>query len=151
MSRSIKELLTTIIPKHHAWKIKLIDQWSDIFGSLSSNVFPVLIKDTTLVIGVTHPIWAQELYMLEATFKAKINACTDGHPISTISFRVMNKPKQKNAHSAVTNTNQTVLPEKCLLLSSAEQKLLTTIRDEEFKTAMHQFLARCKLKKGTFS
>lgn len=147
MKRTIKDLIEHIIPQEHAWKIKLLDQWHTIFGNLSKNAFPVLIKDTTLVVGVTHPIWAQELYLLETTLRAKINASIGKHAISRISFRITQKTKPTHRVIESCPTHQQSHTEETLRLNSAEQRTLNKVTDEQFKATMHKFLARCKLKK----
>lgn len=73
MARAIKEFLKGCIDRDAQWKIVLLKHWDDIIGPMKENVSLEYIKNNRLYLGVTHPAWAQELFLLSPILKKKIN------------------------------------------------------------------------------
>ena len=64
MAHYLKDLLRTFIAPEKNWKTELLHKWTDIIGSLNSKVYIEKIYDDTLILGVFHSCWMQELSLL---------------------------------------------------------------------------------------
>ena len=153
MSQQIKNILEKIIPYDQKWKIKLLQNWNTIIGHMKDKVIIEQIKNNTLLLGVSHPAWAQELHLLSPLLKKKINNFLKKNQIKEIRFRVKS-PKTKNKTNlheqrikAVQNNSLQNNSPTIYALSNKEKKTLTSIKDKEFQTSIKTFLIRCKANK----
>src|SRR5438105_15060368 len=87
MAANLKELLQTLINPHKNWKTDLLYRWKDITGSLYSKVRIERIHDDTLILGVFHSCWMQELYLLSPLLLKTINEKLDQPHIKQIRFK----------------------------------------------------------------
>jgi len=87
MALRLKELLHTLIHPEKNWKTNLLYQWHDIIGSLHSKVRIEKIYDDTLILGVFHSCWMQELYLLSPLLIKTINEKLDQPHIKQIRFK----------------------------------------------------------------
>lgn len=149
MSEKIGLLLTKIIPQEHRWKLELFAQWDTIIGNLREKVRIEKVTERSIVLGVCHPAWAQELFFLIPLLKQKINAVLRNHVISDIRVRTTyHPPKQQNpapdrAQYGTINAEQRgQLTEQCLTIS--EHTSLETVKNKELQSALAQFCLRCK-------
>lgn len=144
MSKSLKDLLTNIIPKEHLWKITIFQNWDNIIGNMKNKVIIDEIKDDTLYLGVIHPAWAQELQMLSPMLKTKINSYLEKAQIKSIRFKLISaKTKVKKIQSNNSDQNSLTI-DICKKLSKTEQLVLNNISDNELRDVMHNFGLRCK-------
>ena len=89
MASQFRDLLKGIIPQNHRWKMRLFRKWDGIIGDLKDKVSIECIHNNILVLGVSHPAWAQELYFLSDTLKNKINEALDEERIVDIRFKTI--------------------------------------------------------------
>ncbi len=89
MARQISELLRDFVSKEHNWKTKLLKDWGTIIGPLKNKVTVEKVEGKLLVLGVTHPAWAQELFLLSDMLKKKINSHLDREYIKIIRFKIL--------------------------------------------------------------
>lgn len=145
MTTQIKQLLEHFIPKEHLWKIKLFMNWDAIMGPLKDKVTIEEIKEGTLLLGVIHPAWAQELFLLSPTLKRKINTCLEQERIKVIRFIFIDKAK-RNIQPKTLYFDKKIADKqtKLVTLTQQERQKLQNIKDPELKTSLEQFYAKCK-------
>lgn len=141
MPKRIGTFLTTIIPDEHIWKIKLFGYWETIIGNLKEKVRIEKITNNSLTLGVCHPAWAQELFLLSPMLKEKINSYLKENRIKNIQFKTVTftsvPPKIRTKQTQMHN-------QKEYCLSITEHSHLQTIQNTELATALEQFYIRCK-------
>jgi hypothetical protein len=145
MSKNVGQLLVDIIPEKHQWKMDLFQQWNSIIGSLADKVRIERIKDDQLILGVTHPAWAQELFLMSHVIKQKVNNALDHERIKNIQFRTIDFEAERKVRAKKKNTcdpgdiicNQVVLNDK-------EQQKLLNIENNDLRKVLEKFYIRCK-------
>ncbi|MBD3272748.1 DUF721 domain-containing protein [Candidatus Dependentiae bacterium] len=142
--KHISELLNNFVPKKDEWKIKLFNNWDKVIGDLKDKVTIIEIKNKLLVLGVTHPAWAQELFMLSDILKNKINSLFGKEKIKYIRFKTLKKKETKFKNlrrNKFYEDNQTNINKT---LNKKEYLSLTKIQDQELKENLKNFYFRCK-------
>ena len=145
MLSSLKNQLQNIIPEQHRWKLTLLSNWDAIIGHLKDKVVIERITEHTLFLGVCHPAWAQELFLLSSVIKEKINRVLAENRISEIKFKVVAIKKNTNIKAVSKKTATQLTP---AVLSEREQKAVQAIGDDELQGALKLFYSRCKAVKG---
>jgi hypothetical protein len=162
MSRSSNNIIFNLVKAEHRWKAHLLSMWDGIVADLADKVTIERISDDTLVIGVTHPCWAQELMMSSNHLKFKINRALDGKKIlkirfvnSTSSSNTVNKRISENKEIESINsigeekTNQLSLLSvggewHHVNLTSDEEARLELINSKELRAMLRTFYLACK-------
>ena len=71
------------------WKV-----WDDAVGpAISKNAHPLWIKERTLRVAVSDPIWLQELRFVEETMRGKVNQKLGRIAVEKIEFRLGSRQK----------------------------------------------------------
>lgn len=143
MSKQIVEYLSNFIPKEHSWKITLLQNWEKIIGDLKGKVIIDRIKGSILLVGVTHPAWAQELQLLFPTLKDKINLYLGQEYIKNIRFKVFNPRKKVNKKQFIKGSIYTDNLLRVELLKT-ERIILNEIADKSLRDVLREFLLQCK-------
>ncbi len=157
MIKHISELLTSFVCQNDKWKIKLFNNWDKVVGDLKDKVTIIKIENKLLVLGVTHPAWAQELFMLSDVLKNRINSLFEKERIKYIRFKTLKREKyiykklKSEEHTSVETFNveeKSGLTKnrfnKNLSLTKNEYLSLTKIKDQELKDNLKSFCFRCK-------
>lgn len=139
MSIHIKDLIPNLLGTHADWKTKLLKEWPTIIGSLKDKVVLEKIEHDTIVLGVFHPAWIQELSFLKPIIIQSINTHLEKPYINNIRLKTTRMPKQHV--SAIKQAAPS--PQITYTLSPREQRALENIKDDELKKAMTLFLQRC--------
>lgn len=145
MPKQIGSYLTTIIPQEHQWKIRLFSHWNNIIGKLKTKVRIEKINNNSLTLGVCHPTWAHELFLLSPTIKQKINTILKENKIKTIQFKAVDF-SERTYHSNKTNRYASISnyeTQECCL-SITESTNLEQIKNFELRSAITKFHIRCK-------
>lgn len=135
---NLKELLNTLINPGNNWKTDLLYRWKDIIGPLHSKVRIEKIHNDTLVLGVFHSCWMQELYLLSPLLIKTINEKLDQPYIKEIRFKQITLKKDK-IKTSITKTIQ----KKEVVLSKADERTLAKIDDPILREALKAFRIRC--------
>lgn len=146
MPRNISKILADIFPKKEQWKIKLFQKWGTIIGKLKNKVRIEKISPNLIVLGVTHPAWAQELHLLSDVLKQRINKALGGERIKKIRFKVVNMKKSSSSNKKINEVQKTTLNEKNLF-SKKEEKTLKKIKNKDLRLVLEQYYKRCPFKK----
>lgn len=155
MAKTIASLLTHTLPAAQRWKMTLFEHWPAVIGDVGEHVRIEKIYDSVLVLGVTHPAWAQELLLLSEVLRKKINTYLKQERIEKIRFRVVNKIKYKSGGVKPTTSKTSFFGgsdnaklQKSALPAAIKQQL-AQLENEELRTVLARYFARCNtLKKG---
>ena len=135
----LKQLLANLINPQKNWKTDLLYRWHEIIGSLHSKVRIEKIGDDMIVLGVSHPCWMQELYLLSPLLIKTINEKLDQPYIKQIRFKQIGlKPSKKKSF-----THQTLQKKKVIPLTIQDEHALKRITDPALKEALRLFRMRC--------
>ncbi|MCK4499299.1 DUF721 domain-containing protein [Candidatus Babeliales bacterium] len=151
MKLKTKELLLQLVEKEHHWKMRLRLAWHRIVGDMHHHVKIEKIMGNTLILGVKHPAWAQELSMLVDDLIDKTNAFLKMPKIKKIRFSTIQFDNPNNDSENKTNQDDgqlSVLSVKHrryhATLTSAEKKRLRSIRCSGLKASLSNFYLSCK-------
>jgi len=140
MAIYLKELLQTLINPKKNWKTDLLYRWNDIIGPLHSKVRIEQICDDTLILGVFHPCWMQELYLLSPLLIKTINENLDQPHIKQQHLKhigIKNITK-KNFKLKSHKKNH-----KEIILTKEEERTLAKIDDPALRDALKFYRIRC--------
>jgi hypothetical protein len=139
MAVYLKELLKTLIKPEKNWKTNLLYRWQDIIGALHTKVRIEKIYDDTIILGVFHSCWMQELYLLSPLIIKTINEKLDQPYIKQIRFKQISLKKcTKNI------TEQSSLKKKnTIQLTAQDERSLAKIADPDLRNALKAFRIRC--------
>jgi hypothetical protein len=139
MAVDLKELLHALINPEKNWKTDLLYRWNDIIGSLHSKVRIEKIYDDTLVLGVFHSCWMQELYLLSPLLIKTINEKLDQPYIKQLHFKHVGlKNLKKNSLQPTTAKKK-----KEIILTKDDECTLAKVADPALRDALKAFRIRC--------
>jgi len=147
VAQQIANFFDNIVLKEHSWKIKLFKNWENIIGNFKDQVIIAKIDRRVLTLGVTHPIYAQELFLLSDILKQKINSYLATNYIKEIRFKTIAHRKKhpdlseilRNNNPVISNNNIDNIP-----LTGPEHKSLSKVTNEELRVWLKRFYSRCK-------
>ncbi|HLW72862.1 MAG TPA: DUF721 domain-containing protein [Candidatus Babeliales bacterium] len=139
MAVYLKELLQALINPEKNWKTDLLYRWNDIIGPLHSKVRIEKVYDDTLILGVFHSCWMQELYLLSPLLIKTINEKLDQPYIKEIRFKHVGLKKFKKNNFKSTTTKK----KKDIVLTKEDECTLAKIADPALRDALKAFRIRC--------
>jgi hypothetical protein len=140
------------IPVEHRWKYLLFKKWDSIIGSLQGKVYIQHIYDQTILLRVSHPCWAQELLMMSAMLKKKINKVINNDTIKEIRFSYQSfikPPSKEEIRTHFFDFSQAQLSFLCSTMTESEQKALKNIDEPELQGIFKGFYKMCKQRQLT--
>lgn len=143
MAIAIKKILDELLTNQDNWQLQLLSHWPAIIGSMKANVQILKIYEDTLVIGVLDSCWLQELYLLTPLLLRQINEKLDKPRIKNLRFKALGI-KEKTARKNIGNRSCSI---KQVHLSLQEKERLASIKDEQLREALQQYLYRCHREK----
>jgi hypothetical protein len=143
MATCLKDILHAVINPEKNWKTDLLYKWNDIIGPLHNKVRIEKIYDNTLILGVFHSCWMQELYLLSPLLIKTINEKLDQPYIKEIRFKHIGLKNQKK-----TNIAPAVMKRKKeVVLTKEDECALAKITDPALQEALKAFRIRCHQEK----
>jgi Dna[CI] antecedent, DciA len=139
MAIYLKEILPALINPEKSWKTDLLYRWNEIIGPLHNKVRIEKIYDDTLILGVFHSCWMQELYLLSPLLIKTINEKLDQPYIKEIRFKHVGVKKLKKKGTTSTISKQ----KKEVELSKEDEYALAQIADPVLREALKAFRIRC--------
>ena len=139
MAVYLKDLLPTLINPEKNWKTDLLYRWRDIIGSLHSKVRIEKIHDDTLILGVFHSCWMQELYLLSPLLIKTINEKLDQPYVKQIRFKQVGLKKNKKNIAE----SKTIKKKKEIQLTKEDERTLAKIADPTLRDVLRAFRIRC--------
>lgn len=129
---SLKRLdLTPRLDEYRVWPI-----WNEVVGKvIANNAQPEKIRNGTLFVKVTSPVWMQQLQFMKELIADKLNQRLKGELVKTIFFMVgrIDAPENESAPESAANlVNQSPRP--------IDEKFLQGIDDPEVREAFRKLL-----------
>jgi hypothetical protein len=146
MFRHISQLLNNFVPANDEWKVKLFNNWDKVLGNLSEKVVILKVERNFLLLGVTHPALAHEMFMLSDILKEKINSLFDRERIKYIRFQIVKKQQNffvQKDNLFIDKSNDAQI-KKNLNLNSIEYSNLSKVKDIELKSLLKDFYLKSK-------
>jgi len=139
MAIYLKEILQSIINPHKNWKTDLLYRWHEIVGPLHNKVRIEKIYEDTLILGVFHSCWMQELYLLSPLLIKTINEKLDQPYVKQLRFKHIGIKynKQKKTQSTA------IKKKKEIVLTKQDECTLAKISDPVLRDALKAFRIRC--------
>lgn len=139
MTTPIKNILDTFFSHNTNWHIKLLNNWSEIVGSIQTKVQLLKIYNDTLVIGVMDSCWLQELYLLSPLLIHIINEKLEKPYVKELRFKTVGIPEKR--------FKKKILPKECQLkdihFTPREKEMLASVKDEQLRGMLKAYLSRC--------
>jgi hypothetical protein len=152
----VQKILMQAIPAEYRWKCKIFQEWDSIIGSLKGKVYIQNIHQDVIILSVAHPCWAQELLMMSAMFKKKINQIiiAENGKQRIKSIRFSYRSFIKHLSVAKHFVRSSILQEMQLQLatipfSPLELRALKKVKNDELQEHLSSFYLVCK-RKSTF-
>lgn len=143
MPTNLKNILQTIINPKKNWKTDLLYRWHEIIGPLNNKIKIEKIYDNTLILGVFHSCWMQELHLLSPLLIKTINEKLDQPYIKEIRFKYVGLKSQKKGHITPT----VIKKQKESTLTKEDECVLAKITDPVLREALKAFRIRCHQEK----
>ncbi len=143
MAKQVSALLRDFLPQQHQWKMKLMQEWDGIIGTLGDKVRIEKIDGDLLVLGVIHPSWAQELMFLSAMLRNKINDALGSQRIKTIRCKTIVR-RGTPARRDPAGLRKTMAPRAYdeAKRSPKQERSLKKIKDTEMRQVFAAYLNR---------
>lgn len=142
---ALKDILQKTL-QQESWKLVLLAEWPTIMGSLAKRVQIERIDGSTLILGVQHASWMQELYLLSTVLLKTINTHLGKTYIQKLVFKTSGSKKK-------TTTPQERKPvyikPQVVPLTFAQKQALAAIKDPELQQSLREFFYRCMQKGDT--
>ena len=138
MPNDLKYLLENIINPEKNWKTDLLYRWKEIIGPLNSKVRIEKIHEDTIILGVFHSCWMQELYLLSSLLIKTINKKLHQPYIKQIRLKQISLKKEKTKTTIIKKTQK-----KEVILTKEDERTLAKIADPTLRDALKAFRIRC--------
>jgi len=137
LDQSLKRFeLTARLDEYGVWPI-----WNDVVGkTIALNAQPEKIRNGTLFVKVTSPVWMQQLQFMKEMIVEKLNQRLKSEVVKTIFFMVgrIDAPESESVEAMETQAHPTPRPIDENFLQSIDDP---TIRDA-FKKLLKSFARR---------
>jgi hypothetical protein len=132
LSHSLKRLdLSSRLDEYGVWPI-----WNDVVGkTIAVNAQPEKIRNGTLFVKVTSPVWMQQLQFMKQMIAEKLNQRLKREIVKNIFFVVgrIDSPSPPEAAPAVPSAAMDQEPK-------VDQQFLETVADPELRQAFKRML-----------
>jgi Dna[CI] antecedent DciA-like protein len=131
LDQSLKRLdLETRLDEYSVWPI-----WNDVVGQMiARNAQPEKIRNGTLFVKVSSPVWMQQLQFMKEMIAGKLNQRLKGEIVKNIFFMVgrIEVPEESAAPAAPANEDGRVI--------EVNDEFLGMINDAEIRAAFKRLL-----------
>ena len=131
LNLSLKRLeLTARLDEYGVWPI-----WQEVVGKpIANNAQPEKIRNGTLFVKVTSPVWMQQLQFMKEMIAEKLNRRLKGEVVKTIFFMVgrIDAPRSEADEPLASQANDPPRP--------VDQEFLESIDDPEIREAFRKLV-----------
>jgi len=131
LDQSLKRFdLSARLDEYGVWPI-----WNDVVGkTIANNAQPEKIRNGTLFVKVSSPVWMQQLQFMKEMIVEKLNRRLKGEVVKTIFFMVgrIDAPEIDSAEAAAPQAKQTARP--------VNENFLESIEDPAIRDAFSKLL-----------
>ena len=133
LHKSLKRLeLSTRLDEYGVWPI-----WNDVVGStIARNAQPEKIRNGTLFIKVTSPVWMQQLQYMKEMIAVKLNQRLKTNIVKNIFFVV----GQVNVETVEDQPEPTAQSSTAIHDIRVDEDFLESVRDPEIRQAFKRLL-----------
>ena len=133
LHKSLKRLeLSTRLDEYGVWPI-----WNDVVGStIARNAQPEKIRNGTLFIKVTSPVWMQQLQYMKEMIAEKLNQRLKTNIVKNIFFVV----GQVNVETVEDQPKPTAQSSTAIHDIRVDEDFLESVRDPEIRQAFKRLL-----------
>jgi hypothetical protein len=133
LHKSLKRLeLSTRLDEYGVWPI-----WNDVVGStIARNAQPEKIRNGTLFIKVTSPVWMQQLQYMKEMIAEKLNQRLKTNIVKNIFFVV----GQVNVETVEDESKPTAQSSTVIEDIRVNEDFLESVRDPEIRQAFKRLL-----------
>jgi hypothetical protein len=130
LEQSLKRLdLVGRLDEYAVWPI-----WNDVVGQvIARNAQPEKIRNGTLFVKVSSPVWMQQLQFMKEMISGKLNERLKGNIVKNIFFMV-GRIEVAEETAVAAQSNQTTA------ISEVSDQFLETIHDPEIRAAFKKLL-----------
>lgn len=130
LDHSLKRLdLTTRLDEYAVWPV-----WNDVVGSvIARNAQPEKIRNGTLFIKVSSPVWMQQLQFMKDMIAGKLNHRLKGEVVKNLFFMVGRIDAPTPEPIAQTDAPENAVTE-------ANEEFIDAIADPEIRAAFKRLL-----------
>jgi predicted nucleic acid-binding Zn ribbon protein len=132
LDQSLKRLdLTARLDEYAVWPI-----WNDVVGNvIARNAQPEKIRNGTLFVKVSSPVWMQQLQFMKDMIAGKLNHRLEGEVVKNLFFMVgrIDAPMPAPEPAAQTDTGENAGAE-------INQEFLASIADPDIRAAFKRLL-----------
>jgi predicted nucleic acid-binding Zn ribbon protein len=130
LEQSLKRLdLVGRLDEYAVWPI-----WNDVVGQvIARNAQPEKIRNGTLFVKVSSPVWMQQLQFMKEMISGKLNERLKGHIVKNIFFMV-------GRIEVAEETAVGAQPNQTTAISEVSDQFLETIHDPEIRAAFKKLL-----------
>jgi hypothetical protein len=131
LNLSLKRLdLTARLDEYGVWSI-----WNEVVGkTIAKNAQPEKIRNGTLFVKVSSPVWMQQLQFMKELITEKLNQRLKGDVVKTIFFMVGRIDAPANEFDEPTGSQSNAPPRP------VDQEFLQSIGDPEVREAFTKLL-----------
>jgi predicted nucleic acid-binding Zn ribbon protein len=130
LDQSLKRLdLESRLDEYSVWPI-----WNDVVGQvIARNAQPEKIRNGTLFVKVSSPVWMQQLQFMKEMISGKLNQRLKGEIVKNIFFMVgrIEVPEERAAPAPVDESAR---------IAEVNDEFLGTINDAEIRAAFKKLL-----------
>lgn len=132
LSNSLKRLeLSPRLDQYRVWPI-----WNEVVGkTIANNAQPQKIRNGTLSVKVTSPVWMHQLQFMKEMIAEKLNERLESDLVKTIFFIVGNIEAPPNDMTPETNKTDAPHPPRVV-----DEDFLQSIDDPEIRDAFTKLL-----------
>ena len=132
LSNSLKRLeLSQRLDQYRVWPI-----WNEVVGKpIANNAQPQKIRNGTLIVKVTSPVWMHQLQFMKEMIAEKLNERLESDLVKTIFFIVGNIEAPPNDMTPETNRADAPHPPRVV-----DEDFLQSIDDPEIRDAFTKLL-----------
>jgi len=131
LDQSLKRFdLTGRLDEYGVWPI-----WNDVVGkTIANNAQPEKIRNGTLFVKVSSPVWMQQLQFMKEMIVEKLNQRLKGEVVKTIFFMVgrVDAPENDTTDTGATPANQSA--------RAVNENFLQSIDDPALRDAFSKLL-----------
>jgi predicted nucleic acid-binding Zn ribbon protein len=140
LSHSLKRLeLTARLDEYGVWPI-----WNEVVGkTIAANAQPEKIRNGTLFVKVTSPVWMQQLQFMKEMIAEKLNQRLKSEVVLTIFFMVGRIDAPVNEVQAEEPKSEAVVAPR-----QVNEEFLQSIEDPEIREAFRKLLKSFKQRKS---
>lgn len=142
MTLTLKNILSHLLhAQDDDWRLKLLQEWPQIAGHLSTRMRLEQVHDDAAIIGVYDVHWMHELFHMSRLITHKINQHLGEPRIKSLRFVLIGHKKSKRLKKRDECSGEHVQHKK---LPSRLSQIAGTVRDEELRHTLIHFFQRTR-------